>query len=125
MTLEPTHAAAVWSRLAIGAVAGVLAGILVDVLGVLGLAVLVLVIAIAADVPPRFALLAGVLIAAGGLWLFFSLQAVVFCTQNPAHCSGPSPIPFAAVSGIVLAAGLVALAVTRRRFGQSRDIHQH
>jgi len=112
------------NRLAIGAVLGSASGILAAALGVPGLLLLAVVVASSALVPPRFALLAGVLIAAGGLWLFFSVQAVVFCAISPSSCSGPPPAPFAVVSGVAFAVGLLALVVTRRRLRRSSDIAQ-
>ena len=109
------HPRAISSPLIAGAVIGTLTGVAIDVLGVRGLAILAVVVIASALVQPRFALLAGVLLAAGGLWLVFSLAATASCTVDPASCSGPSPIPFAAVSALVVAAGMLALATTRRR----------
>jgi hypothetical protein len=111
-------------RLVSGAAIGAVAGVLVDVFGVLGLALLVVVIAVSALVPPRFAFLGGVLISAGGLWLFFSLQAAAICAVNPSSCSGPSPVPFAAVSGLAFASGILVLAKTRPRPNRSHDIRE-
>src|SRR5260221_10964052 len=114
----------VTTRLAFGAVRGSASGILAAALSVPGLSLLAVVVALSAFVPPRFALLAGVLMAAGGLWLVFSIRAVAFCAANASSCSGPAPEPFAVVSGVVLAGGLLALVVTRRRVGRSSDSHQ-
>jgi hypothetical protein len=124
MAVDRADSRHVTSRLAAGAALGTVTGVLADVFGVLGLALLVAVVAISVLVPPRFAFLAGVLISAGGLWLFFSLQAASFCAVNPSSCSGPSPVPFAAVSGLVLASGIVALAKTRVRHNRSHDIRR-
>ena len=110
------------SRFAFGAALGSASAILAAALGIPGLALLAVVVALSAVVRPQYAVLAGVLIAAGGLWLFFSVRAVVLCSANPSSCSGPAPGPFAFVSGIVLAVGLLALVVTRRRVGPSSDI---
>ena len=112
------------NRLAFGAVLGSASGILAASLGVPGLLLLAVVVALVALVPPRYAVLAGVLIAAGGLWMFFRLQAVMFCAANQSSCRGPSPAPFAIVSGVVFALGILALVVTRRRPGPSSDISE-
>ena len=123
-TPDKTSSASVTRRLFAGVLIGAVAGVLVDVLGVRGLLLLLSVIAVSALVPPRFALLAGVLIAAGSLWLFFSLQAVIVCSLNPSSCSGPRPEPFAGVAGIALAAGIVALQWTRQRRKPSSVIRE-
>lgn len=125
MAVDRADSARFTSRLIAGAAVGTVAGILIDILGVRGLALFVVVVAASAFVRPRFASLAGVLISAGGLWLFFSVQAVVVCAVNPASCSGPSPVPFAAVAGLVLAAGIVTLAKTRPRPNRSGGIPHH
>jgi hypothetical protein len=112
------------NRLAFGAVLGSASGIFAAALGVPGLLLLAVVVALAALVQPRYAMLAGVLIAAGGLWTFFSLRAVFFCAMYPSSCSGPAPAPFALVSGVVFAVGILALVMTRRRLGRPSDIGQ-
>jgi hypothetical protein len=89
--------------------------ILAVAFGVPGLAVFFALAAGCALARPRFALLAGVLLAAGALWLFFTTQAVVFCAINPSSCSGPAPGPFAVISAVVLGAGVLTLVWTRRR----------
>ena len=109
------------NRLAFGAVLGSAAGIFAAALSVPGLPLIAVVVALAAIVPPKYAMLAGVLIAAGGLWTFFSVRAVIFWAMNPSSCSGPAPTPFAIVSGVVLAIGILALVVTRRRLGPPSD----
>jgi hypothetical protein len=113
--------ASVASRFAVGAVLGSGLGTLAAALGVPGLLLLAVVIALSALIPPRYAFLAGILVAAGGVWLFFSTRAVVFCEANPSSCSGPAPEPFAVASGVVLAVGLVALVATRRHLSRSTD----
>jgi hypothetical protein len=124
MTVARRRSASVVSRLALGAVLGSGLGTIAAALGVPGLVLLGVVVARSALIPPRYAFLAGVLIGAGGVWLFFSTRAVVVCQANPSSCSGPAPEPFAVVSGIVVAVGVVALIATRRRLGRSRDISE-
>lgn len=124
MTIRQTGNRSFVNRLAFGAVLGSASGVLAVTFGVPGLSLLAVVVALSALIPPRYAFLAGVLIATGGLWLFFSVRAVIFCAANPSSCSGPQPEVFAVVSGVVLAVGLLAFVVTRRRFGPSSDIRR-
>jgi hypothetical protein len=122
MNVQQTGDRSFVNRLAFGAVLGSASGVLAVTFGVPGLSLLAVVVALSALIPPRYAFLAGLLIAIGGLWLFFSVRSVIYCAASPSSCSGPQPGPFAVVSGVVLAVGLLALAVTRRRLGPSRDI---
>jgi hypothetical protein len=110
------------SRLLAGAVLGAVAGLLVDLFGVRGLALLVAVAMGSAFVRPRFALLGGVLIGAGGLWLPFTIGAVALCTADRSRCSSTAPEPFAIVAAVVLTAGLLATVWTRRRLERASDI---
>ena len=83
--------------------------------GLPGLTALGAVALLSLLMPPPFAFAAGMLTSVGLLWVFFSVQDVFRCATSPSSCSGPSTIPFGAVSAIVLAAGLVLLFVTRHR----------
>ena len=110
------------SPVVVGVVVGALAGFLVDLLWLRGLAVLATIAVASAFVRPRFAMLGAVLIGAGGLWLPFTAGNVVLCAANPSACSGPSPVPFAIVAAIVLAAGVLTLTWSRRRETRSTDV---
>lgn len=119
MSVEGFHRSALSDRFLGGAALGGLGGILAVSFGLPGLTALGAVALLSALVPPRFAFAAGLLTSVGLLWVFFSIQDVLRCATSPSSCSGPSTVPFVAVSAIVLAMGLVLLFVTRR---QSRDI---
>jgi uncharacterized membrane protein YoaK (UPF0700 family) len=110
------------SPLVVGVVIGAVAGFLVDLFWVRGLAVLVAIAVVSAFVRPRFAMLGAVLIGAGGLWLPFTTGNVVICVATPSSCSGPSPLPFAIVAAAVLIVGVLTLAWSRRRLERSSDI---
>lgn len=110
------------SRLLAGVIIGAVAGFLVDLFGVRGLALLVALAVGSAFVRPRFTLLGAVLIGAGGLWLPFTTGAVVLCAANPSSCSATSPLPFAIVALVVLIAGVLTLAWSRRRLERASDI---
>lgn len=122
MTADGTANRSGISPLLVGAVIGALAGFLVDLFWLRGLAVLVTIAVVSAFVRPRFVMLAAVLIGAGGLWLPFTAGNVVICVANPSACSGPSPLPFAIVAAVVLVAGVQTLAWSRRRLERSGDI---
>lgn len=110
------------SPLLVGVVIGAVAGFLVDLFWLRALAVLVAIAVASAFVRPRFAMLAGVLIGAGGLWLPFTMGNVAICVANPSSCSGPSPVPFAIVAAAVLSVGVLTLAWSRRRLERASDI---
>jgi hypothetical protein len=120
MTVERGGSPSVANRLALGLILGAALGTLALVFDTLGLLLLALIIALSALVRPRYALLAGMLLGAGGVWLFFSLRAVVFCATGIWSCSGPPPELLPVVSGVALAVGLGAMVVTRRRFPRSK-----
>ena len=109
-------------QLLVGVVIGTVAGFLVDLFWVRGLAVLVAIAVVSAFVRPRFVMLAAVLIGVGGLWLPFAAGNVVICVADPSACSGPSPFPFAIVAAVVLIVGVLILAWSRRRLERSSDI---
>lgn len=119
MSVEGFCRSAVSDRFLGGAALGGLGSMLAVSFGLPGLTALGAVALLSLLMPPRFAFAAGMLTSAGLLWVFFSVQDVLRCATSPSSCSGPSTVPFGAVSAIVLATGLVLLFITRRR---SRDI---
>lgn len=114
MNVEGFRRTAYADRVLAGAAIGAVGGVLAVPFGLPGLAMFGVVALVSALVPPRFTFLGGLLTSAGALWVFFTTQAVVRCAANPSSCSGPSPLPFAAASAIVLAVGLLLLVVSRR-----------
>jgi uncharacterized membrane protein YoaK (UPF0700 family) len=125
MTTHGTVSRSGISPLLVGAVIGAVAGFLVDLFWLRGLAVLVAIAVVSAFVRPRFAMLGAVLLGAGGLWLPFTTGNVVICVANPSSCSGPSPVPFAIVAAAVLIVGVLTLEWSRRHVGRARDIRAH
>jgi hypothetical protein len=119
MSLESFRRSAVSDRFLGGGALGALGGILAVSFGLPGLTVLAAVALLSLLVPPRFAFAGGMLTAAGLLWAFFSVQDTLRCATSPSSCSGPSTVPFSALSAIVLVTGLILVFMTRRR---SRDI---
>ena len=115
MSLERRNRSVVSDRALAGSALGALGGILAVSFGTPGLATFAIAAVVSAFIGPRFALAAGVVTSAGALWTFFTTQAVLGCVANPSSCSGPSPVPFAVGSVVVLSAGLVLLAATRRQ----------
>ena len=111
-------------RLPLGMAVGAVAGLLVDVLGVRGLALLIAVAVGSAFLPPRFTVLGAVLVGAGGFWLPFTVGAVMLCAASPSSCSSTSPVPYAIVAACVLIAGVLILAWTRRRPASALDIQE-
>ena len=105
-------------------VIGLAAGLLIDLFGVLGLALFIAVGIVSAFFRPRFTLLAGVLVGAGGLWLPFATGASVLCAAIPSSCTSTSPLPFALVAATVLLGGLLPPVWSQRRLRRSRDIRR-
>jgi len=122
MSGEGSDRALLVFRFLSGAALGVGAGLLAVALPTAGLPLLVVVAAWSARVSPRFAQLAGVLIASGMLWFVVMLQGSFYCAANPSSCSGPPPEPFAIAGAVVAGAGVVALGATRRRLERAHDI---
>jgi hypothetical protein len=115
MTPDRAHRTTLSDRLLLGAVLGAPLAILAVAFGVPGLVTLLAVVALSAFIAPRFAFLAGLLLAVGALWLFFTTQDALRCATNPTSCSGPEPAPFVVVSAVVFGAGVRTLIGTRRR----------
>ena len=101
----------VLAGMALGAVGGIFA-ISFGIPGLVGLALVALFMAL---IPPRFAVLAGLLTAVGAVWTFFTVLGVIRCALSPGTCSGPSPVPFLGAAIVVLGAGVLLLRWTWRR----------
>jgi hypothetical protein len=97
-----------FAGLALGAGAGFLAA----ALGTPGLVVLAIAALWASLVPPRFALLAGLLTASGGVWLLVTLRFATLCNDQPGSCAGPPIGAFVLIAAVVTALGLGATAAT-------------
>lgn len=121
MSVERGYRTVASDRVLAGSALGAFGGIVAVALGIPGLTMWALAAVLLAFAPPRFALLAGLLTSSGALWTFFTTQAVLRCAADPSSCSGPSPVPLAAASVLVLGVGLVLLEVTRRQVVRSRD----
>jgi hypothetical protein len=79
------------SPLLVGAVIGVVAGFLVDLFWLRGLAVLVAIAVVSAFVRPRFVMLAAALIGAGGLWLPFTTVTSCYAWRTRPRALDPAP----------------------------------
>jgi hypothetical protein len=99
-----------WFIAGLGLGAG--AGFLAAAMGTLGLVLLVVAALWASLVPPRFALLAGLLTASGAVWLLVTLRFAALCNDQPGTCAGPAIGPFLLIAAVVTAVGLGAAAVT-------------
>jgi hypothetical protein len=111
---------------AVGAVLGALVGAMVLLGGSVFLLLAVAFVTLAFVAARSLALLSGTFIGVGGAWLALTLRARLACDAFDAEpnqgCTGFGAEPFAVISVVVLAVGiLLGVLAQRRRRSQARS----